>query len=115
AGLLVGALGVLAIITVAGTPIWLLVIGLTYFGALLGLVALSLPLGRWIGRRFGLAEQPAPIDLLAGLLAVFIVTVLPLVGGLILVLAALLGLGVVLQTRAGSEHPWTLGLPDLEY
>ncbi len=115
AALLVGALGVLSIIALAGTPIWLLVVGLSYFAALLGLVALSLPLGRWIGCRFGLAEQSPPIDLIAGLLGVFIVTVLPVVGSVLLLLAALLGLGAVLQTRAGSEQSWIAGLPDLEY
>jgi hypothetical protein len=113
--LLMGAFGVLSVITLAGTPIWLAVGALGYFGALIGIIGLSLPLGRWIGYRFGLAAQSPPIDLLAGLLGVFILNVLPFVGGLVLLVIGLLGLGVVLQTRAGSEHPWTAALPDIEY
>lgn len=114
-GLLIGALGVLAVITVIGAPVWLAILALGYFGAWLGLVSLSLPLGRWMGRRLGLAEQPPQIDLLTGLLGLFVINLVPFVGGLVLLVAALLGLGAVLQTRAGSDRPWTFGLPDLEY
>ena len=110
-----GAFGVLAVVTLAGAPFWLAVGALGYFGALLGLVGLSLPLGRWIGYRFGLAPQAPPVDLLAGLLGIFILTVLPVIGGFILLVLGLLGLGVVVQTRAGSPHPWTFDLPDIEY
>ena len=113
--LLLAAFGILAVITLVGTPIWLGVLSLGYFGALVGLAAISLPLGRWLTYRAGLSEQTPPVDLLLGLLIIFILSELPLVGGLALLAAALLGLGAVLQTRGGSSQPWTTGLPDLEY
>jgi len=114
-GLIVVATSILSVFTSVGIPIWLLVSTLGLVAVVLGLAAVSLPLGRWIGYRAGLPEQPALVDLLAGLLILFILNLLPFVGGLLLLLAALLGLGAVLQTRAGSERPWTFGLPDLEY
>ncbi|HMA37794.1 MAG TPA: hypothetical protein VKY74_25295 [Chloroflexia bacterium] len=115
AWLLIAALGLLAVFTVVGTPIWVAIFLLGYFGALLGLVALSLPLGRWVGYRWGLAEQSPIVDLLAGLLVLFILNLLPFLGGPLLGLAAVLGFGAVLQTRAGSKQPWSFALPDLEY
>lgn len=109
------AFGALSVLTVVGAPLWVVLLALSYFGGLLGLAAISLPLGRLLGRGFGLAEQPPQVDLLAGLLVLFIVSLLPFVGGPLLVLAALPGLGAVLQTRAGSARPWSFNLPEMEY
>lgn len=115
-GLVIGvALGGTSLVTFLGVPIWLAITALGPAAALLGLTAVSLPLGRWAGRRLGLAEQPPQVDLLAGLLVLFLVSLVPVLGGLVLLCAALLGLGAVLQTRAGSTRPWALRLPDLEY
>ncbi|HET7081553.1 MAG TPA: hypothetical protein VFM49_29345 [Chloroflexia bacterium] len=115
-GLVIGvALGGASLITILGVPIWLAITAIGPVAALLGLTAVSLPLGRWTGRRLGLAEQPPQVDLLAGLLVLFLVSLVPVLGGLVLLCAALLGLGAVLQTRAGSARPWAFRLPDLEY
>ncbi len=115
AGLLALAFGVLSVLTIAGPPISLTLIALTYVGSLIGLVAVSLPLGRWISRRWGLAEQPPPVDLLAGLLGLFLISLIPFLGVAILAAAALLGLGATIQTRFGSSTLWTLSLPELDY
>lgn len=112
---LAGALILLAGLTLFGPLAWLFVFAAMYLGALLGLLGVSLPLGRVIARRFGLAEQPPQVDLLIGLLALFFFSLPPVAGGVVLALAALVGLGAVLQTRAGSRHLWTFALPDLEY
>ncbi len=115
-GLVIGvALGGTSLVTFLGVPIWLAITAIGPAAALLGLTAVSLPLGRWTGRRFGLAEQPPQVDLLAGLLVLFLVSLVPVLGGLVLLCAALLGLGAVLQTRAGSARLWAFRLPDLEY
>ena len=115
AGLLALAFGTLALLTIAGPAIAVTIIALSYLGGLFGITAVSLPLGRWIARRGGLAEQPPAIDLLAGLLGLFLISLLPILGGIIFALVALVGLGATIQTRAGSVQPWSLALPDLDY
>ncbi|MDQ2806078.1 MAG: hypothetical protein M3Z04_04030 [Chloroflexota bacterium] len=115
AGLLALAFGTLALLTIAGPAIAVTIIALSYLGGLIGLTAISLPLGRWIMQRGGLAEQPPAVDLLAGLLGLFLISLLPILGGIVFALAALVGLGATIQTRAGSARPWSLALPDLDY
>jgi len=115
AGLLMLAFGTLSLLTIAGPAIAVTIIALSYLGGLIGLTAISLPLGRWIMRRGGLAEQPPAVDLLAGLLGLFLISLLPVLGGVIFALVALVGLGATIQTRAGSAQPWSLALPELDY
>jgi hypothetical protein len=115
AALLVGALGVLAVFTIAGAPIWLAITTIGFAAFWLALAAVSLPLGRAITRRVGLAAQSPTVHLLAGLLALYILSLVPFVGGWLILAAALPGLGAVLQTRAGSNRPWIFTLPDLDY
>ncbi len=109
------ALGVLGAITIFGAPVGLLLLVVAYSIVPLGLAAISLPLGRAAGRRFGLA-QPAPlVDLLAGLLIIFILSLIPLLGPLLLVALAVLGFGAVVFTRAGSAGGWDFDLSEVRY
>ena len=113
--LLLGVLGVLAVLSSFGTPTWLILGLAAYAASLLGLVAISLPLGRWLLRRAGAADQPPLADLLAGLLGVCILGLLPLVGLLILLGLAALSLGAVLHTRGGSADGWDFDLGEVRY
>jgi hypothetical protein len=113
--LLALALSVLAAPTIVGPPILALLIAGGYLGLLIGLGAVCLPLGRWVGRRLGLAEQPPPVDLLTGILTLFGISLVPVLGGLVLLGAGLLGLGASIQTRLGSATPWRLQLPEMDY
>ena len=85
------ALSVLGAITLFGAPAGLLLLVLAYALVPLGLAAISLPLGRAVGRRFGLRGPGPLVDLLAGLLILFILSLIPLLGPLLLVGLAILG------------------------
>lgn len=113
--IMISVLGVLIIVSALGPFAWLLIVPLVYFATLVALVAISLPFGRWLGRRLGLAEQPPLVDLLAGLLLIFIIGLVPFVGVLALAALALVGLGATVQTRAGADRGWDLNLDELQY
>jgi hypothetical protein len=62
------------------------------------------------------AERAGPlVDLLAGLLIIFILSLIPLLGPLLLALLAILGFGAVVLTRAGSAGGWDLDLSEVRY
>lgn len=109
------ALGVLGAITLFGAPVGLLLLVLAYALVPLGLAAVSLPLGRAAGRRAGLTRAGPLVDLLAGLLIIFILSLIPWLGPLLLALLAILGFGAVVLTRAGSAGGWDLDLSEVRY
>jgi hypothetical protein len=83
-----------------------LVWGLALFGAIFGLAALALALGRWLRSRLG--PVPPLLAALAGLLVVIDVALVPWVGWLVLAVAAVTSLGLAVLTRLGSSTGWTL-------
>jgi hypothetical protein len=109
------AVSVLAAITLFGAPVGLLLLIMAYAVVPLGLAAISLPLGRATGRRFGLTQPGPLVDLLAGLLIIFILSLIPLLGTVLLVLLAIVGFGAVVLTRAGSAQGWDLDLSEVRY
>jgi len=109
------ALSVLAALTLFGAPVGLLLLIGAYAIIPLGLAAISLPLGRAAGRRFGLTPPGPLVDLLAGLLIIFILSLIPLLGTVLLVLLAIVGFGAVVLTRAGSAQGWDFDLSEVRY
>lgn len=88
-----------------------LVWGLALFGAVFGLAALALALGRWMRSRMG---PVAPlVAALAGLLVVFDVALVPWLGWLVLAVVAVTALGLAVLTRLGSSSGW--GLEELNW
>lgn len=113
--IILAVLGVLLAVSALDGLIVLLLALLLYFSALIAVMIISLPLGRIVSRRFGLSAQPPVVNLLAGLLLVFIIGSIPFIGPLVLILLAIAGFGAIVQTRAGSERGWDFELDDLEY
>ena len=113
--ILLGALGVLSVVALAGAPGWLFLALAVYAGALTGLAALCLPLGRWVSRRWGLPPQSPLVDLLAGLLLVAVLSQIPVLATLALAVLLTVGFGAVLQTRVGSRGGWDRSALELEY
>lgn len=109
------ALGVLGAITIFGAPVGLLLLVLAYSLVPLGLAAISLPLGRAAGQRVGAVQAGPLVHLLAGLLIIFILSLIPLLGPLLLIGLAVLGFGAVVLTRAGSAGGWDFDLSDVRY
>lgn len=83
-----------------------LIAGLALFGAIFGLAALTLALGRWLRSRLG--PVPPLLAGLAGLLVVVDVALVPWVGWLVLAVAAVTSLGLAVLTRLGSSTGWSL-------
>lgn len=83
-----------------------LVAGLALFGAIFGLAALALALGRWLRSRLG--PVPPLLAALAGLLVVLDVALVPWVGWLVLAVLAVTSLGLAVLTRLGSSSGWSL-------
>jgi hypothetical protein len=113
--IILGALSVLAASTILGIAAGFFLIAVIYGITVVGLAAVSLPLGRWVARRAGLPRQSPLVDLLAGLLVVFILSTLPFLGPAAVVVLAIIGCGAILQTRAGSDEGWDFDLPEVLY
>jgi hypothetical protein len=113
--IVLAALGVLGAITIFGAPAGLLLLILAYALVPLGLAAISLPLGRAAGRRLGVTRAGPLVDLLAGLLIIYILSLIPLLGLLLLYVLAILGFGAVVLTRAGSAQGWDFDLSEVRY
>jgi hypothetical protein len=94
------------LIFLAVVPVVLLV-ALT--AALFGIACISLAVGRLMQRRLNLGAAHPLIAGLAGVLVVFDLAVVPFVGFLALAALALIGLGLTVVTRFGSESGWSFG------
>jgi hypothetical protein len=116
AGLLVLAvLGVLSAAALLGGIAVLLLTVVVYIIAVVALVAVALPLGRFISASTAGLYQTPLLNLIDGLLVIFIVSVIPFIGTLLLALFAIVGFGALLQTRAGSDRGWDFDLDSLQY
>jgi MFS family permease len=102
----------LAAITLLGfTLIFLAVIPVVLLfavaAALFGMACIALGLGRLLQRRLNLGNAHPLIAGLAGALIVFDLAVIPYVGILALAAVVLVGLGLAVVTRFGSESGWS--------
>lgn len=102
------ALGILAVFSFVGLPFlpWLLL--LVAFLWAVGLVAVALWAGRAVRNMARLPDRQPLLDLALGVLTLFIVGSVPVLGWLALLLAGLWGVGAVVATRFGSEGGWQL-------
>lgn len=94
-------LGVVLTITLVGIPGAIVLALCTALGVYGGLVAVAAVVGRILPIR-ALHGRPV-LQLAAGVLVLFVVARAPLVGGLLSLVVALIGLGAVVVTRAGTR------------
>jgi hypothetical protein len=132
--ILIGVIGVLGAavlslllwLNVVLTPLVLLIIPVVVLGLLLGLIAVSVALGRaFLGRiqggpaiqvsqegeamLEGVATISATQALIAGMTLLYLVSLLPyLVGWVIVGIAAIFGFGALIGTRLGTGEAWSL-------
>lgn len=108
-GYLVSFLLLFILVTlVVGLPfaaLLLLVLAATTF---LGLVTVSLALGRWLKSRLALPVLSPLADLSLGMLLLFPLGLVPLVGWALILMGASVGLGAILLTKIGSATGWSL-------
>jgi hypothetical protein len=96
---------IMVAITIIGIPLALLLVLALVAARFLAYTTVSVFVGRHLLERL-LPQQVSPIaELLAGLLLLLSVRFIPLVGWLVGLSVAVIGLGVVLDTRCGSKNP----------
>jgi hypothetical protein len=102
----------LGVFTVAGFPLAALLLPLLIVVAWVGLVALSLALGKAITRAAGLAAASPLVDLAVGSLIVFALGQVPIIGWGVTAVLAAIALGAVVDTRFGALGGWSLAAFD---
>ncbi len=108
AGVLLGVPLVALLVFIVGLLIggwWLGLVALAlYFVAIAASVpVMALAIGRWLFARMGRGDRGLVWALLLGLIILLLMTAVPVVGGVVLLLAVLLGLGAL--TVAARRHP----------
>ena len=80
--------------------------GVALLGAIFGVAALALAIGRWLRARLG--QAPPLLAALAGVLMLLDIGLVPFAGWLVLAVAAVTALGLSVLTRVGSPVGWSL-------
>lgn len=103
-GLLGGVmLFLVLIVSLVGIPVALLMVIGSPLAAMMGLAAVVAVIGTALPIK-GLERRPVG-RLAAGALALFVVTRIPIVGGIVIFLALLAGVGALIVTRMGEREP----------
>ena len=98
----------IGLVTDAAFPLPLFMLALLLLTIWIGLITFGLVIGAELDRLAGAKHPNSLIELALGLLVVFALGRLPLVGWLIILLMSALSLGVVIATRLGYGGGWTL-------
>lgn len=102
--LLFVALTMLAAFSLIGLPFLPVLLVLFALAWGLGLVATTVRIGQWIRDGLGVPDQQWLLELAFGVLALFILGSIPILGALALVFAGMWGLGAVFATRFGTPE-----------
>lgn len=86
-------------ITVVGIPLALILLATYLISLYIAHIFVALAIGRWIFGRFGRPNTSLYVDLLVGLLILWVLMPIPFLGGLIGFIALLLGLGALATQR----------------
>ncbi len=103
-----GLLGFQMFINVVGWPVILILSLAVYLATAFGLVSVSLALGTGVCHRVRLDDRGPLFHLGVGGSVLFLGSIIPYVGWLVVGCSACLGFGAVLWTRAGSLSGWSL-------
>lgn len=103
-----------AVLSNSTFPFAVVVTVITLLAGLIGMVALELRLGAWLASLAGWDNASAMVHLLLAVLALYPLTFLPAIGGLMMMAYLLLGLGAVVLSRVNALYPWNHESPDLE-
>lgn len=105
---LVAGMVVLLTVLIVGIPLAVLTVLACILLSVFGLVTASLVIGRGLTRAFVGGRSSPLVDLTAGILLLFPLSIVPLAGWLIIAIATSLGFGAILLTKFGGEEGWTL-------
>ncbi|MDW7675878.1 MAG: hypothetical protein SCK28_15240, partial [Bacillota bacterium] len=103
------------VLTIIGIPIAILLAMLIPVIYLIGLITTAIALGNgrireMLGNSFTWAKEPnILIGAIIGVLVLWLVGKAPIVGALVIPIVAVLGMGVALTTKFGTNKPWFKG------
>jgi hypothetical protein len=106
--LLIGILIAGASLAVTTFPLAILVILVLILSSTGGGLALAFQVGRGLLRRSGWLNSSPFVELIVGILILYPVVYIPIVGAVLLLLYTCLGLGLNIITRFGSNQPWSI-------
>lgn len=99
-------LGILIIVGWLIIPLFALALPIVYFYGYVGV-------SRWLGRRVmqaaGNMSASAIAQVAVGVLILGVISLIPIAGWLVVIIAALIGLGAVLLSKFGTGRPWRRG------
>ncbi len=98
----------LGIATSALFPVPLVLITLLMLAVYIGLIVVALAIGAWFNRLAGSAASTALFDYAIGLLIVFTLGRIPILGWVFTILFGGVALGVIISSRFGHGGAWTL-------
>jgi len=98
----------LGIATSALFPVPLVLITLLMLAVYIGLIVVALAIGAWFNRLAGSAGSTALFDYAIGLLIVFTLGRIPILGWVFTILFGGVALGVIITSRFGHGGAWTL-------
>ena len=93
---------------VIGVPVAALLLLVLVLGVFLGFVAVSLAIGGWLTECLNLAARNPVVHMAVGILLLFPLGLIPLLGWALVLIISSLGFGAILATKFGSEEGWSL-------
>ena len=107
--LLLGVLLTLVLTTlVIGVPIAALLLLVLTLGVFFGLVVVGLALGNWLAHLLHIAPVNPIAQVALGMLLLFPMGVIPVLGWALVLVVSSLGFGAILVTKFGSQEGWSL-------
>jgi hypothetical protein len=104
--ILIGIGAISAFLSVFTVPLAIGLVSLIFLSSFVGVTAFSLNLGRWLLDHAGWIGNPPPLYLGLGLVILYALFNLPLVGIFLLIVMACIGLGTTISTRFGTDQSW---------
>jgi len=101
---LIVPIAVLLAVTVIGIPLILIEFVLISAAMIMGFIAVSQIIGKKITIAFRKPGQPMINEVIVGLIALFLVELIPFIGGIVKALACLIGFGSAAVTRLGTKN-----------
>lgn len=101
--LLIPPLLVLMVITIVGIPLALILILMVILGTLFGQLAVARSLGERVIQRFSWKYETEMSRVLIGLVTIFLITLIPVIGWVFFFATSCIGFGTVLMNRFGIK------------
>lgn len=101
--ILVPVVFILLLITVIGIPVAFMLIPLVMVATIYGQLGLARIMGNWLVERFGWAWNTEMARVLLGSTAIFVITLIPVLGWLFFFVTACMGIGGAVLNRFGMQ------------